>query len=104
MAADGRETLTAGVWMEFRNAEGHSLGQAVFADWRGKPLPAVGDIVVHADPGRRAGGPLRGRVISRTFDVQRGPQGQSEVWAFLVVRALSAGGRRPSPSPDCLRN
>lgn len=102
MAADLREATAAGVWMDFRDAAGHSLGQAVFADWRGKPLPAVGDTVVHGPPERPGREPLRGRVVSRSFDVQRSPEGHSEVWAYLVIQQ-GAPSRNPRELA-CLRN
>jgi hypothetical protein len=103
MAADLRETMTAGVWMEFRNAAGHSLGQAVFSDWRGKPLPAVGDTVVHPRPEQPDAPPLRGEVVSRTFDVQLSANGESEVWAYLVIEPV-AEGRRRLLTAECSRN
>ena len=60
------EAMTSGVFVEFCDAQGAGAGQAVYLDWRGKPLPNVGDALCceAADvSGRRR--KLAGRVASR---------------------------------------
>ena len=37
------DTEMAGVFVEFHDEAGNTVGQAVFADWPGRRLPAIGD-------------------------------------------------------------
>jgi hypothetical protein len=89
MTTELQESMTAGVFIEFCDAQGNTLGQTVFTGWQGRPLPAVGDLVrcaVHSSPlGRRR--KLTGRVISRQFDLQH-EDDQPCVWVRMVVRKL----------------
>jgi hypothetical protein len=89
-AAALREAMTSGVLVEFRDAAGNTLGQAVYLDWRGRPLPARGDVVSCEVPRPGAGGrrKLWGRVRSRQFDVQRDASGEACVWVRVVVAAF----------------
>jgi hypothetical protein len=93
-----KEALAAGVFVEFCDACGNLLGQAIYDDWRGRPLPAVGDRFsgcVASPQGR--GKKLTGRVRSRHFDVQTDVHGESCVWVRLLVDTsehAAAGDRR----------
>lgn len=83
------EAMTAGVFVEFHDEKGNTLGQAVYLEWQGRPLPAVGDTVTCQV--NTAFGPwgrsLSGRVESRHFDIQEQENGQPCVWARIVARA-----------------
>jgi hypothetical protein len=89
---DLQEAMTAGVFVDFRDAHGNSVGQAVFFEWRGRALPSVGDSIccqavrsseAHSDK-------LRGRVCSRHFELQVQDDGEPCVWVRLVVDAAVA--------------
>lgn len=84
-----KEAMASGVLVEFRDELGNTLGTACFPDWRGRPVPAVGDRMncrqaqlIEGIPGK-----LAGRVQSRHFDVQVEEGGSTCVWVRLVVRA-----------------
>ena len=86
------EAMTAGVFVEFRDDAGNTVGQAVYLDWHARPLPAVGDTVsCHINT---AVGPcgrhLSGRVESRHFDLQQQENGQPCVWVSVVARTQNA--------------
>jgi len=87
-----KEAMTAGVVVEIHNAVGEFIGQAVFFDYRGRPLPAVGDTlschVVSFTSGRRER--IVGRVRTRHFDLQQQDDGQPCVWARLEVEQTQA--------------
>jgi hypothetical protein len=93
------EAMTSGVFVDFRDAEGHSVGQAVYTDWRSRPVPAVGDtmccVMWIAASGRKQ--KVHGRVCSRHFEVQREPNGQPSVWAQLVLEKIDAPRQASSP-------
>jgi hypothetical protein len=99
MDGDLRTAMTSGVFAEFCDDLGHTVGQAVFADWLGRPLPVVGDMVCcHVESpttGRRR--KMLGRVVDRQFDVQRDDAGDTCVWARLLIRT-TARPKRPEPS------
>ena len=82
-----KEAMTAGLLVEVYNAAGEYIGQAVFFDYRGRPVPAVGDTMsCHIDSfvsGRRE--KVIGLVRTRHFDVQQQDDGQPSVWARLEV-------------------
>lgn len=85
MTTQLKEAMTSGVLIEFRNAAGDTVGQAIFTDWRGRPLPALGDRLsvnafVSASQQRR----LAGQVVSRRFEIQQGDDGPC-VWVRIVV-------------------
>ncbi|MBI3468326.1 MAG: hypothetical protein HY000_35430 [Planctomycetes bacterium] len=90
------EAMTSGVFVEVRDAQGNCLGQAVYTDWKSRPLPAVGDtmccVVWVAAEGRKQ--KVHGRVCSRHFEVQKQPDGQPCVWAQLVLERIESR-RRP---------
>ncbi|MEX2120098.1 MAG: hypothetical protein WD847_10935 [Pirellulales bacterium] len=90
MDVDLQEAMAAGVFVEFCDRRGNTVGQAVFTDWRGKALPAVGDVlscpVLSPASGRRK--KMLGRVLSRHFEVQHDADGESPVWVRLLVAAL----------------
>ena len=92
METDLREAMTAGVLVEFFDAWGNTVGQAVFTGWRGRPVPAVGDrLSCEARP--VSGGALRkmyGRVRARSFQLQRDDDDQPCVWCRLELDALDA--------------
>jgi hypothetical protein len=94
METDLREAMTAGVVVEFRDAQGHTVGQEVYIDWRGRPVPNVGDTVC-CNAARR-GKRLLGRVCSRQFDVQQHEDGSACVWVLLVVQTLDAASVGPT--------
>ena len=81
---DLEATMTSGVFIEFRDARGNSVGQAVYFDWSGRPVPGVGDDVC-CRVGCGSASKLRGRVRSRFFDLQRQDDGAPCVWVRLVV-------------------
>jgi hypothetical protein len=84
------EAMTSGVYVELRDARGNSLGQAVFTDWKSRPLPAVGDTMCCsmwiASAGRKQ--QVRGRVCSRHFDIQTQADGQPCVWAQVILQVI----------------
>jgi len=85
-----KESMTAGVVVEIHDGRGEFLGQAVFFDYRGRPLPAVGDTLrcefVSFATGREE--QVLARVRSRHFDVQRQDNGEPCVWARLDVEQV----------------
>ncbi len=87
MKTELMEAMAAGVFVEVRDLRGNTLGQAVFADWRGRPLPAVGDTLCCTLQGTGARGPrqVRGAVVARQFDVQLDDRGETCVWVLIVV-------------------
>ena len=97
-----REAMTAGVLVEFCNAQGDLVAQAVFSDWRGRPLPAVGDWLTCAARNSVSGrtGQVRGCVTQRAFDLQHDEQGLPCVWVRLQVstqpRAVPRRRMRPA--------
>jgi hypothetical protein len=91
MTTQLRLAMTAGVFVEFHDALGHSVGQAIFTDWHARPLPAVGDLLQCSAncpaTGRRR--KLAGRVTSRRFEVQH--EGDTPcVWVRLSLEIASA--------------
>lgn len=94
---DLREAMTAGVFVEFLDSFGNSAGTAVYFDWNGSPLPAVGDRVtceVAREPGRLASTTLQGYVKRRSFDMQQDDDGAPCVWVRLIVD-IGAADQRP---------
>jgi hypothetical protein len=87
METELREAMTSGVFVEFCDERGNCVAQSVYLDWRGRPLPAVGDQltcgVTNATTGRHTR--LSGCVRSRQFDVQRDADGEVSVWVRVVV-------------------
>lgn len=98
METELKEAMTSGVLVEFRDESNHSLGQAVFLDWRGRPVPAVGDVMsckVQA-PGASRAETLSGRVLARQFDVQTDEAGEPCVWVRILVAAFKTAVRSPA--------
>jgi hypothetical protein len=91
MKTELQESMAAGVFVEFRDAQGHTVGQALFTPWQARSLPAVGDMLCCAAfcsvTGRRR--KLSGRVRARHFELQQDDDGAC-VWVRLVVEAKPA--------------
>jgi hypothetical protein len=89
MKTELKEAMTAGVYVEFVDDVGRLVGEAVYTDWRGRPLPAVGDTLcsmVGRGPRSRARR-VCGRVTARHFETQFEDDGSPCVWARLTVEA-----------------
>ena len=86
MKTELQESMAAGVFVEFRDPQGHTVGQAIFTPWQARPLPAVGDMLGCAAfctaTGRRR--KLSGRVRTRHFELQHDDDGAC-VWVRMVV-------------------
>jgi hypothetical protein len=110
MKTELREAMASGVFVEFRDARGNTLGQVVYTNWRGRPVPAVGD-ALHCTLKRTSNRRLRkvcGKVVSRQFDVQHDERGEPCVWVILIAQtaALSAArgfDRLAPPRPGAPR-
>jgi hypothetical protein len=89
MKTELREAMTSGVYVEFRDASGNTVGQALYTDWRGQPVPNVGDMIASDVQAFGSASPekLCGRVISRQFELQSEPDGTPCVWVQLIVAA-----------------
>lgn len=91
MKTELQESMTAGVFVEFQDACGNTIGQAVFTSWQGRPVPAVGDSLACAvrliASGRSQ--KLAGCVVTRHFELQHDGD-EPCVWARLIVQALVA--------------
>jgi len=87
MTTELREAMTSGVLVEFHDAQDKLLGQAVYTDWRGRPVPAVGDMLASSVRTAGAAEPvsMRGRVVARHFQLQAEADGTPSVWVRLVV-------------------
>ncbi len=104
MKTELQEAMTSGVLVEFRDAAGKTLAHAVFTDWRGRPVPIIGDAVTSdaiASAQPTASGSntarLKGCVIDRQFELQQEADGSPSVWVRLIVET----GRipvRPKPT------
>jgi len=90
-----KEAMTSGLFVEFGDCAGNTVGQALFTDWRGRPVPAVGDMMssdaVVPDATQRR--KLRGCVIWRQFDLQRESDGTPCVWVRLIVETRLSDSR-----------
>ncbi len=80
-------SMTAGVFVECLDASGQIVGQAVYTDWQGRPVPGVGDTmsVVVTSPVSGESQKQRGLVQSRHFEVQHDDSGQPSVWVRVEV-------------------
>lgn len=94
MKTELQESMAAGVFVEFCDARGHTVGQALFTPWQARPLPAVGDLLSCSAfcsvTGRRK--KLTGRIRARHFELQHGDDGAC-VWVRMV--AEMAGTEAP---------
>jgi len=100
-----KTAMTSGVFVEFCDEQGDTIGQAVYTGWQGRPVPVVGDTVCCAvaspSTGRRR--KLLGRVIQRQFDVQRDADGDPCVWVRLLLRTNASRRARPAQHRARLR-
>lgn len=96
MGTDLNTAMTAGVWIEIQDACGQCVAQAVYLDWRNRPLPDVGDTVCCEVEAPASSSPrkLYGKVRTRHFDVQREDDGRPSVWVRLILDELKPR-RRP---------
>ena len=101
MDGELRVAMTAGVFVEYHDELGNTVGQAVFTGWQGRPVPNVGDTVCCAvqltATGRRR--KLLGRVTRRHFEMQHEDDGQPCVWVRLVMEIVAPPAARPRPQP-----
>jgi hypothetical protein len=88
---DAASCEVAGIFVEYRDCLGNTLGQAVYFDWQARPLPNLGDSLacLATSPARADRRKLQGRVISRHFDVQSTEDGAEQVWVRLDVEVAS---------------
>jgi hypothetical protein len=97
MDGDLRTAMTAGVFVEYQDELGNTVGQAVFTGWQGRPVPNVGDSVCCAvqltATGRRRR--LLGRVRRRHFEMQHEDDGQPCLWVRLVMEVMAPPEPRP---------
>jgi len=96
MKTELREAMTSGVLVEFQDAQGNLLGQVVYTDWRGRPVPGLGDTLTSpASAAKNAASvTLRGRVVARHFQLQADEDGAPCVWVRLVVAVASKSASR----------
>jgi hypothetical protein len=101
MDGDLRAQMTAGVFVEYHDERGNTVGQAVFTGWQGRPVPNVGDLVccVAQLVGSRSRRKLLGRVTHRQFEMQHDDDGQPCVWVRLVLEVVSPPAVPPKPLP-----
>ena len=94
MTTQLKQAMTAGVFVEFHDAQGHSQGQAIFTDWHARPLPAIGDWLQCRARCPATGRQLKltGRVVSRQFEVQHAEETPC-VWVRLALEVAEPGGR-----------
>jgi len=92
MSAQSQAAIASGLYVEFLDLAGHTVGRAVFPEWDGTPIPAPGQRVfceAAAGPASQLRG-LHGIVLHRNFDVQTNDDGEPCVWAYLVARVAAA--------------
>lgn len=86
-----RSAMASGVFVEFCDERGNTVGQAVYADWQGRPVPDVGDTVccavISPITGRRQ--KLIGCVVTRHFEVQHESDGRPCVWVRLLLQTVA---------------
>jgi hypothetical protein len=87
MKTELHEAMAAGVFVEVRDAADNTLARAVYVDWRGRPVPAVGDQMICDAVSVATGRRERhcGRVRARRFDVQTEANGGAAVWVHVVL-------------------
>ena len=90
MATSLKEALTSGVLVDVQDAQGNSVAQAVYFDWRGRPVPGIGDTMCcdAVSPSGSGGGKMRGVVRTRNFDVQTEAGGGIAVWVRIELELL----------------
>ncbi len=99
MATDLREAMTSGVMVDVQDALGNSLAQAVYVDWRGRPVPGIGDTMccdaVCLTTSSRSR--VRGVVRARYFDVQTESNGATAVWVRIELELLDTQPASSTP-------
>lgn len=92
MKTDLQACMASGVFVEFRDSAGNTVGRAVFAGWADRPLPGVGERFAAPARDHLSAAPRKrsGVVQSRQFDVQTDLEGEASVWVHLVVEVRSA--------------
>ena len=100
-----KEAMAAGVFVEFRDARGNTLEQVVYTNWRGRPVPAVGDALncTLRQTAKRPACRVRGKVVSRQFDVQHDERGEPCVWVILIAEVARAATDREFKRPGAAR-
>lgn len=85
------EAMTSGVFVEVWNAQNQSAGQAVYLDWRGRPVPGVGDTMTCVVNSSQTGRPekLCGRVRARHFELQTDDTGEPCVWVRVDLDQIA---------------
>jgi len=99
MTTSMKEAMTSGVLVDFQDQRGNTIGQSVYTDWRGRPVPCVGDSMV-CDVRDAASGRLlkrRGWVVGRHFDVQNDDAGRPCVWVRLVLKPATSDASHGLP-------
>lgn len=100
MDGDLQAATAAGLFVEYRDDQGNTIGHAIFADWQGRPVPKLGDLVcctVQLTASRRRR-KLLGRVAQRQFELQQQDDGRQCVWARLTVEIVDPPVNTPNPS------
>ncbi len=94
METDLAQAMTAGVFVEAHDSQGNLLGQALFVDWQGRPLPAPGDLFTCPLQDVASGERRKtiGRVLSRHFEVQQ-QDGEPSVWVRIIMRIGTGNDR-----------
>jgi hypothetical protein len=89
------DTQMAGVFVEFHDDAGNTVGQAVFTEWPALRLPAVGDRLncQARSPTSGRSEQWLGRVRSRHFEVQEDDAGRACLWVRLHVAVAAPASR-----------
>ncbi|HEY1066615.1 MAG TPA: hypothetical protein VGE52_10915, partial [Pirellulales bacterium] len=97
MKTDLQVAMNSGVFVEFRDAQGDTLGRAVYADWHDRPLPNIGDVMCCTVPCSNSLAPrkLTGAVQTRQFDVQTDLDGDTCIWVYVIVCTEPTVASRP---------
>ncbi len=100
MKAGTAEAAVCGLWIEFLDAQGHTLEQHVVDEWHGRLVPERGDDFHMADVvGVRR---FRGLVVGRQLDLQHTSEGEPQLWVRLFVRVMMiAPHQRMLPEFSC---
>ena len=101
MATPLAQVMTSGVYIECLDPAGNTVGQVIYPEWQGRPLPAVGDQLSLAvrSPVTGLRERVTGEVESRYFDLQRdGDQPCVWVRVEVVVRGTSRPARQEAVS------
>ena len=91
MSAPQYEGSVSGLFIEFVDAWGHTVAQALLPGWAPQPLPDVGDTFSCAAQSTSHDRMvrLRGEVVARHFDAQRHDD-RAVVWVRLRVRTQAS--------------